>query len=231
MNMHRLVLASLLFLTVFFPFRSSASEFFKNGSCAIIVAARQSVSETREWIIANDWEGSARVYLSENGWYAIAIGQVRTEAAEQRLAAGKESGLYPNDSYCSSGRLFVREVAWARADSPTVTATSSGLWGEFDARPLTRSEKAFLQASLALQGEYKGLLDGVWGDVSQRALERYTLRSFDREPSNADAAYLSMLLFEAIEEAGWRRHVVDNLAISIVLPLKELTQKESDGAF
>ncbi|MGM0740160.1 MAG: S1 family peptidase [Pseudomonadota bacterium] len=222
-------LAFLLFLSTFSAVRSGASEFFPSGSCAVVVASRESLSEARQWIVANDWENSARVFLSDNGWYAISVAEVRLDAAEKRLSAGKEAGAYPVDAYCSTGQRYVREIAWARAETPR--PPSERLWDEFDARPLTRSEKAFLQSSLALQGAYNGLLDGVWGSGSQSALERFTRGMFDREPLNADAAYLSMLMFDAIGDAGWQRHVVDNLAISIILPLEMLALNKSEGTY
>lgn len=40
----------------------------------------------------------------------------------------------------------------------------------FDAGELTAAETRFLQAGLAFEGVYLGLLDGEWGDMSQRAL-------------------------------------------------------------
>ncbi|WP_288938822.1 serine protease [uncultured Roseovarius sp.] len=224
-------IAFLFFLAGIFPFRSNASEFFKSDSCAIIVASRASLSEARQWIIANGWEDAAQVYLGENGWYAIAVAEIPTDAAQGRLSSGKASGLYPSDSYCSSGRHFVREVAWAIAESTATDSPSDQLWNEFDARPFTRSEKVFIQSGLALQGEYTGLLDGVWGSGSQRALERFTRSAFDREPLNSDAALLSLYMFQAIEVAGWKRHLVDNLAVSIILPMKALRLKEREGNY
>ena len=57
--------------------------------------------------------------------------------------------------------------------------TEAQLYQEFDARLLTDDEKRFLQAALALSGDYTGLIDGAWGRGSQTALERYATRELD----------------------------------------------------
>lgn len=206
---------------------SHASEFVGSGSCAVIVASRDNLTETRNLIFANGWQGSARVFLSDNGWYAISVGEVRSEAAQQFLVSGKQSGVLPEDSYCSTGKRYVREVAWAQREN--AQPGGSGLWSEFDARPLTTSEKVFIQSSLALQGDYRGLLDGAWGTGSQRALEQFSQRTFQRDPLNADAAYLSMLMFVAIDEEGWRRQTINRLAISMVLPMRAMQRIPEEG--
>ncbi|WP_370301411.1 serine protease [Pseudooceanicola sp.] len=206
---------------------AEANGYFPQGECGIAVAARQSLAEAREWIAENRWVEAPRVFLSSNGWYAITIGSVGTADAESALRGFKAADAIPQDAYCTSGSAFIKEVSWR--DKMTTGEPDGTLWSEFDARLLSNNDKAFLQASLALQGDYHGLLDGAWGRRSQSALERFTRREFAREPLNVDGAYLSMLMFSAIGEEGWRREPLEGLAMSLVLPMDNLLIERTDG--
>lgn len=104
----------------------------------------------------------------------------------QGFSTSYKSTLSP---YCSHDESCLLPVDW-HADQSGISTASEQLWAEFDARPLSASEKRFLQAALALRGYYNGLIDGAWGSGSQGALERFTRETFDREPLNSDAAYL-----------------------------------------
>lgn len=70
------------------------------------------------------------------------------------------------------------------ASAQSRSALADELRREFDARDYTAAEKRLLQLGLAITGDYIGLLDGRWGDGSQRALETATAE-FD-ENSRAD---------------------------------------------
>lgn len=50
-----------------------------------------------------------RVYLSQNGWYAIAIGLFPPAQCENRLSRLVRRNAIPGDSYCSSGERYVAE--------------------------------------------------------------------------------------------------------------------------
>ena len=96
------------------------------------------------------------------------------------------------------------------------------LFEEFDARPLRYDEKRFLQGALALQGYYLGLLDGAWGRGSQRAIERYSEENYGDIPFNIHMATLAVEFVESNDEESWTTNYLDDLGISIILPLRNL---------
>lgn len=94
---------------------------------------------------------------------------------------------------------------------------------EFDARRLTQDEKRFLQAGLAFQNDYNGMIDGAWGGASQKALERWELRTGgDGYVSNAEVLLLALEAYSAFEAAGWQRQYNDMLDMSFLIPTKGL---------
>ncbi len=85
------------------------------------------------------------------------------------------------------------------------TLAQSWLANEFDARLLNYNEKRFLQAALALSGDYNALLDGEWGKGSQRSLEHYTIRNFGSpKPIFDDLVRLLRDAETEIIENGWK---------------------------
>ena len=87
--------------------------------------------------------------------------------------------------------LFSSLIIWLIAFVVPVQSDEYDLlWKEFDARPLTQDEKRLLQAGLAFEGLYLGLLDGKWGRISQQALERYSRRETDGSAANFHMATL-----------------------------------------
>lgn len=207
---------------------AGAVEFFPNGECAIVIASRPSVVQSRAYILENGWANLASVYQSANGWFAISVALVQTDKAAEVLNSRKAAGYYPQDAYCSTGQKYVRQVNWQEAmDVPT---PSGELWSDFDARPLSAGDKRFLQAALAMQGDYSGLLDGAWGRGSQGALERYTAREFDTsEPTNGHAGWLALLTIAQMSDEGWDLKYVRHLDISMYLPIEHLTLIEDSG--
>ncbi|SFU02189.1 Trypsin-like peptidase domain-containing protein [Pseudovibrio denitrificans] len=83
------------------------------------------------------------------------------------------------------------------------------LFQDFDARYLSKHEKWSLQASLALQGYYQGMLDGRWGKASQAALEAFSYQNHEIEPMNLTAVELLADLQKEIKSSGWES-VVDS---------------------
>jgi serine protease Do len=51
------------------------------------------------------------------------------------------------------------------------------LYQEFDAREFSTADKRFLQLGLTVEGDYVGLIDGRWGDGSQKAFEAFVAGS------------------------------------------------------
>lgn len=100
----------------------------------------------------------------------------------------------------------------------------------FDARPLTWDEKRFIQAALAFEGSYLGLLDGAWGRRSQHALEAALPW---RDPSQITFGDLVPILSDFIVEVleqDWQVLQVDGFPNGLVLPfsLLDLDQTAED---
>ncbi|MFN4192728.1 MAG: serine protease [Tabrizicola sp.] len=90
---------------------------------------------------------------------------------------------------------------------------------EFDARVLTDDEKRFIQTGLAFANAYNGLLDGAWGEGSQRALEAYEVRNGRTAfVTNADVLFLALETYETIERHGWVRQYNSALDMSFLVP-------------
>ena len=226
----RFFCSALLGMTV--ASAANAESYFPSGSCAVVVAARPSVQEVRSYIWENGWQDVARVFESTNGWIAITVGVIPNDGSTYEIARLKGRGTVPGDAYCSTGLPYVREIAWRADNRSQDRPISTGLWDDFDARPLDQTEKRLLQAALAMAGHYNGLLDGVWGNRSQAALERYTAAEFDGvEPLNAHAAYLSATALGRWIDEGWHYKNVNHLALSMMLPVENLTLVEETGLY
>lgn len=231
--MHRFIFTAVfLVLAIYSATATAAHNIVPSGQCAVIVASRPSIQAARQYITNNGWQNVARVFESSNGWFAIASRMIQNRGSTATLSRMKSSGVIPNDAYCSTGTPYVREVNWRSNDPAPDRSVSIGLWSEFDARPLTKTEKRFLQAGLAMHGHYSGLLDGVWGNGSQSALERYTAAEFDNlKPVNAHVAYLTSQTFDRWVNDGWAFKHVTFLDFSMMLPKAALRLEEKDGTF
>ena len=129
-------------------------------------------------------------------------------------------------------RLISSLVVWLLICAvPGQTGEYDILWEEFDARPLTQDEKRLLQAGLAFEGLYQGLLDGKWGRISQRALERYSERETDSPAANYHMAGLMFGLAELVEQDGWDFLHLDHLNISLLFPFETAVENEPLGTF
>ncbi|APE43917.1 serine protease [Sulfitobacter alexandrii] len=95
---------------------------------------------------------------------------------------------------------------------------------DFDTNALSRSEKRFIQAALAFQGDYNGLLDGAWGKISQRALEQYSRREFGTPYEEWHLAFLAMSLLDRYETDGWSMRYFPALRLSLLWPEKTVIQ-------
>lgn len=111
--------------------------------------------------------------------------------------------------------------------APLSAYTAEELGQEFDARQLTEQEKRFLQVGLAFANVYNGMIDGAWGQASQRALERYTLANGGSLiVTNADALFAALDAYEALDAEGWERQYNSGLDMSFLVPTAALV----DGA-
>jgi S1-C subfamily serine protease len=194
------------------------AEFVRPGDCAIIVASRQSIPDSFAYIRDNAIDAVA-IYASRNGWYAISVGTIPNTGSGDFVASLAERAAIPSDSYCSTGEAYV-SVAWSRpADtaSESSSSTTASLDAPFDARPLTKQEKRYLQAGLTLQGTYSGLTDGEWGRGSQKAYEAF-LAQEGWSDTNRSAAILAIMTADAIEEDRWTNFYMPAINASLYYP-------------
>lgn len=118
-----------------------------------------------------------------------------------------------------------------QAPTPIAAQDYQSLFRDFDARGLTASDKRFLQAALAFQGHYNGLLDGAWGKISQRALDRYSRREFGTAAENWHMAMLAWSLFEIQERDGWSMRFFPSMGLSVLWPEKTIIQDSTSESF
>jgi hypothetical protein len=111
------------------------------------------------------------------------------------------------------------------------------LFMEFDARGMSEVEKRYLQAGLALEGHYRGLIDGAWGRRSQSSLEAYVAREFpDADPSHPlfiHALGPLMTVFRYVDELGWHDRYFEDSGIALAAPwgiLRPVTGEENHWA-
>ena len=211
---------------------AQAQEMFPSDQCAVVVASRPDIGTARQYIYEQGWQSRARMFEGSNGWFAIVSDTISNEGSSLAIEKMKASDLVPEDAFCSLGRSYVREVDWRSINGESDQSASASLWSEFDARPLTQTEKRFLQAALAMEGYYAGLLDGAWGRGSQGALDRYAAEQFDgSKPANAHAGVLAAVTLNRWIEEGWAYEYIGHLDISTMLPTKLLNLVEEDGTF
>ncbi|WP_330629529.1 S1C family serine protease (plasmid) [Thioclava litoralis] len=104
----------------------------------------------------------------------------------------------------------------------------------FDARDLTADELRYLQAGLALQGVYSGMIDGKWGAGSNRSLKAYMRQAdlgldLENPPNLAPVAVVAATVSRFVEE-GWRRHYFGSSDLSFLVPMNEMRLvTRSDG--
>lgn len=191
------------------------------------------MTEVDEFMRANPQISFGPVFSSRNGWYAISAGAIDEGTADKHLSRLKAEGTIPADSYCSEGESY---IAIARAPATlepegVEKPVQYGLYGEFDARPMSVKEKRILQAALALQGYYRGLLDGVWGRGSQEAIERYSWTEFGAEPLNLHAAAAILVAATEFSDGAWEPVSYPEFGVSLYLPTARITVKERREGF
>lgn len=220
----------LLFFCFLFSLAGTAfGQYVPTDRCAVVVASRPTLAEAQQYRAINTSYRISAIYLTQNGWYALVADTLPKDGAPDLLTWRKAKGLIPKDSFCSSGKGFVEPV-WPtdlRKDPPLLDANS--LFAEFDARRLSIAEKRFLQAALALAGDYDGRLDGQWGQISQSAFERWSVREYKELPSNLHAALLAATGSEMLEAGGWGLYYDPDLRVSMQLPFDLVHAAEDSG--
>lgn len=87
---------------------------------------------------------------------------------------------------------------------------------------LTYNERRYLQAALAFEGHYVGLLDGDWGRLSKEAMQRYSTKEFGAQPEEWHTAMLAFSFFDQYQRDGWDMQYFSAIDMSLMLPLKTL---------
>ena len=120
---------------------------------------------------------------------------------------------------------------------PLVSATSAlaqnyeHLLQDFRASELTREDKRFLQAALAFEGHYLGLLDGDWGRLSREAMARYSRKEFNSVSEEWHIAALALGFFDRFERDGWDMQFYPGLEMSVLVPLRTLVTDPRSANF
>ncbi|AXI45802.1 serine protease [Sulfitobacter sp. SK012] len=96
------------------------------------------------------------------------------------------------------------------------------LFQGFTTNGLSFTERRYLQAALAFEGHYVGLLDGDWGRLSREAMQSYTRKEFDAQPEEWHTAMLAFSFFDRYDRDGWDMQYFPALNMSLMLPLKTL---------
>ncbi|GAA3715642.1 hypothetical protein GCM10022421_24090 [Oceanisphaera sediminis] len=115
--------------------------------------------------------------------------------------------------------------------SSQVSANDKNLiFEEFDAREMNRAEKRLLQTGLALEGDYIGLIDGIWGRSSQTALEDYAQRNFPvyQKAQFLHAFSVIMDVVSMTEKNGWEDKYFPKSKLSIAAPWGILKSKKDN---
>ncbi|WP_171231033.1 S1C family serine protease [Ruegeria sp. HKCCA6707] len=100
----------------------------------------------------------------------------------------------------------------------------------FDAANLSYEDRRFLQTALAFEGYYHGLLDGAWGEISNRALDDYSREVFDSAPEDWHMAFLAWTLFERMSQDGWDIQYFESLGLSFLWPVDTI-DRETDSDY
>lgn len=188
--------------------------------CALVVAARPTLAEVAAFQAEYPRLAFGQVWLAANGVHVITLGLRPREGAQAEIDALIRRGAIPADSYCARGSDFVRVVAEGRVAAAPAPAT-----GLFDPAALSVAELRALQARLALGGHYNGLLDGVWGPMSDRALAAAARLPAGAAPRLTDA----VAVFRATEAewvaGGWRLQAFPDQGAALMLPMARMRQE------
>lgn len=109
--------------------------------------------------------------------------------------------------------------------------TSEELMDPFNAKDLNPTEIQFLQAALAFNGNYVGMIDGKWGAGSAQAL-RSNIRASGIEldlnnlPNLAPVA-VAIATLKTFSDEGWSRNYFDFADISFLMPQKTMSSSLS----
>ena len=122
---------------------------------------------------------------------------------------------YPDSPHAGDARNCLAGVRNGDADKEELE--DQALENSFSSDTLTGSEKRFLQTGLALTGYYWGMLDGQWGNQSQKAIEEFARVEFDDTPRRRHSAALANVTGSLVQ-SGWQIRYMDEIGISLLAP-------------
>lgn len=128
-------------------------------------------------------------------------------------------------------RVFVILLCLFAAPLKAEAQNFQSLWSDFDSSTLTTDDKRFLQAALAFEGHYLGLLDGAWGKMSRDAFERYSRAEFGSSAEDWHMAILAFDYFDRFEADGWQVDYFEPFGVSLLLPQRAMTVEEPSEHF
>ena len=114
--------------------------------------------------------------------------------------------------------LLLTATVFLASPQKSFAQNYAALFEQFQPSALTREDKRFLQAALAFEGHYKGLFDGDWGKLSQRAMENYSARTFQTAVEPWHMALLAFSLFDEMKENAWDMYHSDWLGMTYLWP-------------
>lgn len=124
-------------------------------------------------------------------------------------------------------------VIFVSLQTPTSAESQDfeSLFQGFDSRSLTQTDKRFLQTALAFEGHYNGLLDGDWGTISRRALQKYSRKEFGTDSADWHMATLAWSFFERFDRDGWGIRYFPPLGMSVLWPEKRIIRDADSDKF
>ena len=88
------------------------------GKKALVIASRKTLQEVDQLIKTYNsspmWGNSKpnwQIFLSSNGWYGISLGIGTTAECDRNKKLLINNNLIPKDSFCSSGKNFVKHIS------------------------------------------------------------------------------------------------------------------------
>lgn len=127
--------------------------------------------------------------------------------------------------------IVISLLTWLSVALSASAQDFSSLERDFDSRNLSHDDRRFLQAALAFEGDYIGLLDGQWGRLSQGAFARFAQREFGTSAQDWQLAVLAFNLVDRYDEGGWSIQYFSNLDISLLFPTKFAISEPSSDEF
>ena len=122
---------------------------------------------------------------------------------------------YPDSPHADDARNCLAGVQ--APDTGEEEPEDEALEDRFSPETLTGSEIRFLQTGLSLRGYYWGMLDGEWGNRSQKAIEEYARAEFNDTPRRRHSATLAYET-SVLVRSGWQVRYVTEVGISILAP-------------